>query len=60
LGESFWRKHLKHWALATVKHIKFVESRSAKVAGLVFFIELPALDGRKLIEGYVVNSVVIY
>jgi adenine/guanine phosphoribosyltransferase-like PRPP-binding protein len=29
-----------------------------KVASLAFLIELPALDGRKLIEDYVVNSVV--
>jgi hypothetical protein len=27
---------------------------------LVFLIELPALGGRKLIEDYVVNSVVSY
>ena len=40
--------------------IRLVESLGAKVAGLVFLIELPALGGRKLIDDYVVNSVVSY
>ena len=40
--------------------IRLVESLGAKVAGLVFLIELPALGGRKLINDYVVNSVVSY
>jgi adenine phosphoribosyltransferase len=37
--------------------IRLVESLGAKVAGLVFLIELPALGGRSLIEGYEINSV---
>ena len=37
--------------------IRLVESLGAKVAGLVFLIELPALCGRSLIEGYEINSV---
>jgi adenine phosphoribosyltransferase len=40
--------------------IRLVESLGAKVAGLVFLIELPALGGRNLIDDYVVNSVVSY
>ena len=37
--------------------IRLVESLGAKVAGLVFLIELPALCGRSLIKGYEINSV---
>ena len=37
--------------------IRLVESLGAKVAGLVFLIELPALGGRTLLDGYEVNSV---
>jgi adenine/guanine phosphoribosyltransferase-like PRPP-binding protein len=37
-----------------------VEGLGAKVAGLVFLIELPALGGRKLVEGYEVNSVLSF
>ena len=40
--------------------IRLVEGLGAKVAGLVFLIELPALGGRKLIEGYEVNSVLSF
>ncbi len=40
--------------------IRLVEGLGAKVAGLVFLIELPALGGRKLIEGYAVSSVVSF
>ena len=37
--------------------IRLVESLGAKVAGLVFLIELPDLGGRKLIDGYKIDSV---
>ena len=37
--------------------IRLVESLGAKVAGLVFLIELTDLGGRKLIDGYEINSV---
>jgi len=37
-----------------------VESLGAKVAGLVFLIELPALGGRSLIEGYEIKSVLSF
>jgi adenine phosphoribosyltransferase len=37
--------------------IRLVESLGAKVAGLVFLIELSDLGGRKLIDGYEINSV---
>ena len=37
--------------------IRLVESLGAKVAGLVFLIELPDLGGRKLIDGYKIYSV---
>jgi adenine phosphoribosyltransferase len=40
--------------------IRLVEGLGAKVAGLVFLIELPALGGRKSIEGYEVNSVLSF
>jgi adenine phosphoribosyltransferase len=40
--------------------IRLVEGLGAKVAGLVFLIELPALGGRKLVEGYEVNSVLSF
>jgi adenine phosphoribosyltransferase len=40
--------------------IRLVEGLGAKVVGLVFLIELPALGGRKLIEGYEVNSVLSF
>jgi adenine phosphoribosyltransferase len=40
--------------------IRLVEGLGAKVAGLVFLIELPALGGRNLIEGYAVNSVLSF
>lgn len=40
--------------------IRLVESLGATVAGLVFLIELPALDGRSLIEGYEINSVLSF
>jgi adenine phosphoribosyltransferase len=40
--------------------IRLVEGLGAKVAGLVFLIELPALGGRNLIEGYAVNSAVSF
>jgi len=48
------------WALATVKPIQILESLGAKVAGLVFLIELPDLGGRKLIDGYEINSVLSF
>ena len=37
--------------------IRLVESLGATVAGLVFLIELTDLGGRKLIDGYEINSV---
>ena len=37
--------------------IRLIESLGAKVAGLVFLIELTDLGGRKLIDGYEINSV---
>ena len=37
--------------------IRLVESLGAKVVGLVFLIELPDLGGRKLIDGYKIDSV---
>jgi adenine phosphoribosyltransferase len=40
--------------------IRLVEGLGAHVAGLVFLIELPALGGRNLIEGYAVNSVLSF
>ena len=40
--------------------IRLVEGLGAKVAGLVFLIELPALGGRNLIDGYAVSSVVSF
>jgi len=40
--------------------IRLVEGLGAQVAGLVFLIELPALGGRKLIEGYSANSVLSF
>jgi adenine phosphoribosyltransferase len=40
--------------------IRLVEGLGAKVAGLVFLIELPALGGRKSIKGYEVNSVLSF
>ena len=40
--------------------IRLVEGLGAKVAGLVFLIELPALGGRNLIEGYAVSSVLSF
>jgi len=40
--------------------IRLVEGLGAKVAGMVFLIELPALGGRKLVEGYEVNSVLSF
>jgi len=40
--------------------IRLVEGLGAKVAGLVFLLELPALGGRNLIEGYAVNSVLSF
>ena len=40
--------------------IRLVESLGAKVAGLVFLIELPALGGRKLIDGYEIRSVLSF
>ena len=40
--------------------IRLVEGLGAKVAGLVFLIELPALGGRNLIDGYAVSSVLSF
>ena len=40
--------------------IRLVEGLGAQVAGLVFLIELPALGGRNLIEGYAVSSVLSF
>jgi adenine phosphoribosyltransferase len=40
--------------------IRLVESLGAKVAGLIFLIELTDLGGRKLIDGYLVDSLVSY
>ncbi len=40
--------------------IRLVESLGATVAGLVFLIELPVLGGRKLIDGYKIDSVMIF
>ena len=40
--------------------IRLVEGLGAKVAGLVFLIELPALGGLNLIDGYAVSSVVSF
>jgi len=37
-----------------------VESLGAKVVGLVFLIELPALGGRNLIDGYKIDSVLSF
>jgi len=37
-----------------------MESLGAQVAGLVFLIELPALGGRKLIDGYKIDSVLSF
>ena len=37
--------------------IRLVESLGAKISGLVFLIELTDLGGRKLIDGYEINSV---
>ena len=40
--------------------IRLVEGLGATVAGLVFLIELPALGGRNLIDGYAVSSVLSF
>ena len=48
------------WALATVKPIQILESLGAKVAGLVFLIELPVLGGRMAIDGYNIDSVMSF
>jgi len=40
--------------------IRLVESLGAQVVGLVFLIELPALGGRKLIDGYKIDSVLSF
>ena len=40
--------------------MRLVEGLGAKVAGLVFLIELPALGGRNLIDGYAVSSVLSF
>ena len=40
--------------------IRLIESLGAKVAGLVFLIELPVLGGRSLIDGYEINSVLSF
>ena len=40
--------------------IRLVESLGAKVAGLVFLIELPALGGRAAISDYKVGSLLSY
>ena len=40
--------------------IRLVESLGAKVVGLIFLIELTDLGGRKLIDGYLVDSLVSY
>jgi adenine phosphoribosyltransferase len=40
--------------------IRLVESLGAKVAGLVFLIELPALGGRAAISDYRVGSLLSY
>lgn len=40
--------------------IKLVESVGAEVVGLCFLIELEALEGRKLLEGYNVKTILKY
>jgi len=40
--------------------IRLVESLGAKVAGLVFLIDLSDLGGRKLIDSYEINSVLSF
>lgn len=40
--------------------VKLVENLGGRVAGLQFLIELAGLDGRKLLEGYQVRSVITY
>jgi len=42
----------------TEANIRLVEKLGGEVAGLVFFIELGFLDGRKRLQGYKVRSVV--
>lgn len=42
----------------TESNIRLVEKLDGVVAGLVFFIELGFLDGRKRLEGYKVNSLI--
>lgn len=39
---------------------ELVEQAGAEVVGIVFFIELEDLDGRELLEGYNVHSIVKY
>lgn len=42
----------------TASNIKLIEKLGGVVAGLLFFIELEFLDGKKKLEGYKVDSIV--
>ncbi len=44
----------------TEANIKLVEQLGGKVAGIIYFIELGFLEGRKKLEGYRVNSIVTF
>jgi len=44
----------------TEANIKLVEQLGGEVAGIIYFIELGFLDGRKKLEGYKVNSIVTF
>ncbi len=44
----------------TEANIKLIEQLGGKVAGIIYFIELGFLEGRKKLEGYNVNSIVTF
>ena len=44
----------------TEANIKLVEQLGGKVAGIIYFIELGFLEGRKKLDGYKVNSIVTF
>ncbi|OPX43498.1 adenine phosphoribosyltransferase [Ruminiclostridium hungatei] len=44
----------------TEANIKLVEQLGGEVAGIIYFIELGFLEGRKKLEGYKVNSIVTF
>ncbi|EMS73863.1 adenine phosphoribosyltransferase [Ruminiclostridium cellobioparum] len=44
----------------TEANIKLIEQLGGEVAGIIYFIELGFLEGRKKLEGYKVNSIVSF